>query len=135
MSTELDLSQKHKEDTAFDSGWSFLSSLIPNLHERIEKTIPSNPDLEKLSIEFVYGNLHSRPYLSTRDREIIAISITTALGAEHALRAHIELGYRCGLTREDILEIILHSAAYSGFPRALSASKNAIEILEEINET
>lgn len=119
-------------DAAYRRGRQLLGELVPDLDEKMGRAMPANPDLQRLVVEFIYGSLHPRPYLDSREREIVALSVITALGGELAMRAHVELGYRCGLGRDQILEIILHAAAYAGFPRALSASAVALEVLEEL---
>lgn len=133
MSSDQDVVDRAAaSDAAFRRGLEFLSEVVPDLDEKMDRAIPANPDLQRLVVEFIYGSLHPRPQLDSREREIVALSVITALGGDLAMRAHVELGYRCGLDRDQILEIILHAAAYAGFPRALSASAVALEVLDEL---
>ena len=48
-----------------------------------------------------------------------------ALGNEDELAVHMAAGLRNGLTVEEIEEVIYHSSAYAGFPRAANALKVA----------
>jgi 4-carboxymuconolactone decarboxylase len=44
------------------------------------------------------------------------------------LKVHIEAGLNVGLTREEILEILMQMAVYAGFPAALNALFAAREV-------
>ncbi len=85
-------------------------------------------DLGKYIVEFAFGDIYSRDTLNLREREIVTISILTALGGcEPQLGVHIRAGLNVGLSKQEIEEIIIHSVPYSGFPRAI----NALNILKE----
>ncbi len=53
-----------------------------------------------------------------------------ALRAENELRGHIRGALRNGLTRTEITEAVIHSAAYCGSPAALAAMRVTQEVLE-----
>jgi 4-carboxymuconolactone decarboxylase len=79
------------------------------------------PDFHRLLISFAYGDLASRPGLDLRSREIATIAALTALGnARPQLEAHVRGGLNVGLTRDEIVEIIMQMAAYAGIPAALN---------------
>jgi 4-carboxymuconolactone decarboxylase len=71
----------------------------------------------------VVGAMWSRPQLSRRDRSLLVISVLAAQAREEELEAHTGNGLRNGLTREEIEEILLHVAAYAGFPAAMASSR------------
>ncbi|WP_027343139.1 carboxymuconolactone decarboxylase family protein [Hamadaea tsunoensis] len=88
------------------------------------------PDLPDLVAEFIYGDLHGRPGLGARDRQLATLAALVALGGcEPELRLHIGIGLRAGLTAVEITETILHLSAYAGFPRTLNAMAVAREVL------
>ena len=85
-------------------------------------------DLGDLTVDFVFGDVHARPGLSIRDRELVIVSVLTALGgAEPQLRSHIRTARLVGVSDAEIEETIIQTAPYSGFPRAI----NAMKILRE----
>lgn len=67
----------------------------------------------------VMGDLWCRPQLSRRDRSLVVVSVLMAQAREDELEAHVANGLRHGLTQEEIDELLLHVAAYAGFPAAM----------------
>ena len=87
------------------------------------------PDFATYVFEFPFGDIYSRPGLSLRDREIAAIASLAAMGnATPQLKVHIEAGLNVGLTREEITEILMQMAVYSGFPAAVNGLFAAKEV-------
>jgi 4-carboxymuconolactone decarboxylase len=70
------------------------------------------------------GNLWARPQLSRRDRSLLVISVLAAQARGEELEAHVGVGLNHGLTRVEIEELLLHVAAYAGFPAAMAASRH-----------
>ena len=84
------------------------------------------------SAAFGFGDVYSRPGLEPRSRQLVTIGVLTALGGcEPQLRIHIGAALNVGLTREEIIEAILHASVYAGFPRALNATFVAREVFAE----
>ena len=54
-----------------------------------------------------------------------------ALGREEELAMHLRAAIRNGLTREEINEVLLHSAIYCGVPAANGAFAVAQRVLDE----
>ena len=69
------------------------------------------------------GEMWSRPQLSRRDRSLFIISVLGAQARDDELEVHTEVGLRHGLTRVEIEELLLHIAAYAGFPAAMASSR------------
>jgi 4-carboxymuconolactone decarboxylase len=67
------------------------------------------------------GDLWARPELSRRDRSLLVLSVLSAQGRDEELELHTQVGLHHGLTRVEIEEILLHVAAYVGFPAAMAA--------------
>jgi 4-carboxymuconolactone decarboxylase len=65
-------------------------------------------------LDFLYGEVWTRPVLTRRERRIIALSCAGVLDAE--AEAHAYAALRSGdLTREELEELVLHYAVYSGW--------------------
>jgi len=87
------------------------------------------PDFARYLIEFPFGDIYSRPGLGLREREIATIAALAALGnAAPQLKVHIEAGLNVGLSREEIVEILMQMAVYAGFPAALNGLFAAKEV-------
>ncbi|MBO0345008.1 carboxymuconolactone decarboxylase family protein [Roseibium sp. CAU 1637] len=90
------------------------------------------PDFARYLVEFPFGDIYSRPGLATRDREIATIAALTALGhSAPQLEVHIQAGLNVGLSREEIVEVIMQMAVYSGFPTALNGLFAAKRVFAE----
>lgn len=87
------------------------------------------PDFADYLFEFPFGDIYSRPGLSLRDREIATIAALAAMGtAQPQLKVHIEAGLSVGLSRDEIVEILMQMAVYAGFPAALNGLFAAKEV-------
>lgn len=87
------------------------------------------PDFATYLLEFPFGDIYSRPGLTLRDREIATIASLAAMGnAAPQLKVHIEAGLNVGLTRKEIVEILMQMAIYAGFPAALNGLFAAKEV-------
>src|SRR5258707_15060128 len=71
----------------------------------------------------VVGAMWSRPQLSRRDRSLLVISVLAAQARDEELELHTGNGLRNGLKPDEIEEILLHVAAYAGFPAAMASSR------------
>lgn len=90
------------------------------------------PDLARYTIEFPFGDIYSREGLGLREREIATISALTALGnATPQLKVHIHAALNVGVTKDEIVEIIIQMAVYAGFPAALNGMFAAKEVFKE----
>lgn len=87
--------------------------------------------LQEFVTEHAWGGaVWSRPGLDRRSRSLLNIGMLIALRAENELRGHIRGALRNGLTRTEITEAVIHSAAYCGSPAALAAMRVTQEVLE-----
>ena len=90
------------------------------------------PDLGRYVVEFAFGDIHCRPGLDLKSREIATVAALTALGtAGPQLRAHLHAALNVGCTRQAIIEIIMQMAIYAGFPAALNGIQAAREVFSE----
>jgi 4-carboxymuconolactone decarboxylase len=90
-------------------------------------------DLARYGIEFNYGDLYSRPGLTLAQREMATIAALVALGGlEPQLRGHTRAAIRAGLTATEVVETVIHTVQYVGFPRALNALRVVTDSLAEV---
>ncbi|WOX13674.1 carboxymuconolactone decarboxylase family protein [Streptomyces sp. N50] len=88
-------------------------------------------DLVEIGLSTVWGALWGREGLAPRDRSLVTLGILIALGAETELKTHVRVALTNGVTRDELAEILYHSAGYTGFPRAVAARAAAREALGE----
>ncbi len=114
-------------------GWEKLCELNGPYAEVLRETMQEEePELYGFLLEFVFGDVLSRPVLDLKQRELATVAVLTALGnARPQLRLHIHGALNVGWTREEVHEIILQQAVYAGFPAALNGVALAREVFAE----
>ena len=81
-------------------------------------------DLGDWLVDFVFGDVHARPGLTARERELIILAVLTSLGSsDPQVQAHIRALRAVDVPFAEIEETILQTAPYAGFPRAINALK------------
>jgi 4-carboxymuconolactone decarboxylase len=96
----------------------------------IEGTTDLTRDFQDLITRYAWGDAWSRPGLDRRTRSCITLMALIALGREDELAMHLRAAIRNGVTREEISEVLLHSAIYCGVPAANGAFKIAQRVLD-----
>lgn len=84
--------------------------------------------LGSYAVDFVLGDLWSRPQLERRDRSLIVVALLAAMGSQDELAVHVEFGLNHGLSRDEVDEIVVQVAAYAGFPMAMAAARVVDEV-------
>jgi 4-carboxymuconolactone decarboxylase len=80
-----------------------------------------DPKLAELTDNVLFADVWERPGLSKRDRSLITVAALIALNRPEQLRAHIRLARENGVTKDEIVEVIMHLAFYAGWPNAINA--------------
>jgi 4-carboxymuconolactone decarboxylase len=82
-------------------------------------------------VDFAFGDVHTRPGLDARERELIIVAVLATLGSsDPQVRAHIRALRAIDVPWEQIEEAILQITPYAGVPRAV----NAIKVLRDEQE-
>ncbi len=82
-------------------------------------------------VDFAFGDVHTRPGLDARERELIIVAVLTAIGSsDPQVRAHIRALRAIDVPWDQIEEAILQTTPYAGVPRAV----NAIKVLRDEQE-
>jgi 4-carboxymuconolactone decarboxylase len=97
--------------------------------EKALRAVEGLGDVGRTIIEFVYGDIYSRPGLSTRDREIATVATLVALGRSSQLPQHLRAALQAAVTADELREVILQTAAIAGFPPAMNAMSTLKTIL------
>jgi len=121
------------DDSRYEQGYARLKEMQGDAGEAAIRHIAGiSPDMARYILEFVFGEIHRRPGLDLKTREIAAVSALTALGnAAPQLRAHIHGALNVGCTEQEVVEIMIQMAAYAGFPAALNGLFAARDVFTE----
>ncbi|GAB3253489.1 carboxymuconolactone decarboxylase family protein [Chitinimonas naiadis] len=126
----LDSGQRYRE------GWAALGEIDGDAGLRVIESLGHiAPDLGRLVIEFAFGDIYTRPGLDLLSREIVTVAALAAMGtATTQLKVHVHGLLNVGGTQEILVETILHTAPYAGFPAAINAMLAAQAVLAERGE-
>ncbi|MBP2045288.1 carboxymuconolactone decarboxylase family protein [Methanobacterium aggregans] len=92
------------------------------------------PDLGKYIIEFSFGDIYSRKGTDLQQKEIAVVAALTAIGnAAPQLKVHTQAALNVGCSPEELVEVMIQMAGYSGFPSAINGINTLKEVLEEEN--
>lgn len=77
-----------------------------------------SPYLETGVLGYVFGRMWTRPGLSVRARRMITLSCVGVSGAAVPVQSHVYAALASGdLSIEEMREVVLHFAAYAGWPK------------------
>ena len=86
--------------------------------------------LQRLTTEWCWGYVWTRPGLDRKARSMINLAMLTALSKPAELKLHVAGALRNGVTPEEIKEILLQATIYCGVPAGLEAFMAANEVLK-----
>lgn len=92
---------------------------------------PFMAPLQQLVTEWCWGEIWNRPGIDRKMRSVINLAMLTALNRPHEVRLHVLGALNNGVTKEEIIEILLQAAIYCGVPAALDSFKIANEVVKE----
>lgn len=87
----------------------------------VESLADIAPEFAVYVIEFAFGDNYARPGLDPHARQVSILSSLVALGSPPQIYSRLRAALSAGLTRKEIVEVIMQSAVYAGFPAALNA--------------
>jgi 4-carboxymuconolactone decarboxylase len=87
------------------------------------------PDFFDHVLQSAFGDVWSRPGLPVRDRSMITVAVLAALGQTEELRAHLYGATNVGLSRDELVEVLMHVSIYAGVPATNAALRVAADVL------
>ena len=127
------MTEASERQRRFDQGKAVLDAIDGTAGANVIDALGDiSPELGHQVVAWGFGDIYSRPGLEPRDRQLVTLGMLTALGGcEPQLDVHINAALNVGLTPPQIIEALLHSAVYCGFPRALNATFTAKKVFAE----
>jgi 4-carboxymuconolactone decarboxylase len=89
------------------------------------------PEFFGLVTQFVFGGFWARPNLDLRSRSLCTVAQLAALGRLDELKGHLLGARNLGITREELVEVLMQTACYAGVPAAVNALNAAADVLRD----
>ena len=86
---------------------------------------------QDLITRYAWGDVWARDGLDRRTRSCITLAVLTTLRADGEIAMHVRAALRNGVSRDEIGEVLLHTAVYAGVPAANSAFVIAQSVFDE----
>ena len=101
----------------------------------LKKLAETAPALSDFVIAFAFGDIYARQQLSLRERQIATVASLASLGhALPQLKSHVNGALNLGITKTEIVEILMQMAVYAGFPASINAIMAAAEVFAARDE-
>src|SRR4051794_36451164 len=132
-SRHMNSTDGHAQSERFERGWRNLRAIAGEAGEGgITGVRESAPAPGGYIVAFAFGDIYARPDLDWRSRQVATVAALTALGtAAPELEVHVNAALNVGLTRDQIIEVIIHVAVFAGFPAAINAIGVARKVFAE----
>ncbi len=121
------------DEQHYDDGMRVRREVLGDAHvdRAIAGTAAETADFQDLITRYAWGDIWSRPGLARRDRSIAVLTALIALGHHEEFAMHVRAARRNGLSREEIVEVVLQSAIYCGVPAANTAFRIVKDVFAE----
>lgn len=99
--------------------------------DRLKNYEAVDKDFARLIVEYPFGSVWGREKLDLKSRSMCTVAVLTALNRAPELDIHIRGALNLGITKEEILEILIHVGVYAGLPVTVEALRVARKIFDE----
>jgi 4-carboxymuconolactone decarboxylase len=115
-----------------ESGSNVMEELFSQeVRTGMEEIKKISPDLWNMIVSFGFGELYARNRISLQHREYITLTTLITQGAFDQFKVHLQAALNIGVSKEEIIEIIIQCVGYVGFPKAVQAMGIAGEIFKQ----
>jgi 4-carboxymuconolactone decarboxylase len=91
-----------------------------------------NRPLQELVTQYCWGEVWGRPGLDRKTRSMLNLAMISALNRPHEVKMHVKGAINNGLTKDQIMEVLLQVAIYCGVPAAVDSFRIAREAFKEM---
>ncbi|MCW4386676.1 4-carboxymuconolactone decarboxylase [Salinibacterium sp. SYSU T00001] len=118
---------------SYDEGMAVRRQVLGANHvdRATEGITAATADFQDLITRYAWGEIWTRPGIDRRMRSAVTLTALIAHGHLEELAMHLRAAQRNGLSREEIVEVVLQSAIYCGVPSANSAFAVVKRVFEE----
>lgn len=102
---------------------ALLDRLEAGAPARVQRHLDAfHPEVAEIVLGFAFSDVVGRVGIDLRTREMLTVAMLSAMGtASGQLEFHMRAARNTGVSREEIVEIILQVAVYAGVPACMNA--------------
>jgi 4-carboxymuconolactone decarboxylase len=119
-------------DQKYENGMSIRRAVLGDAYVDRTNITDFNKDFQDLITRYAWGEIWSRPGLPRPTRSLITLAMMVALNRTDEFRLHVRAAINNGVTRDEIIEVLLQSAIYCGVPAANTAFHAAEDVFNEM---
>ena len=99
-----------------------IGEILGQAPEQVERNLGDiAPGLATYVLETIFGAIYQSTVLDSKTRQIVTVTALATLGtAAPQLRTHIQGALRCGVSREELVEIMMQIVPYVGVAAAIN---------------
>ncbi|MGF2687505.1 4-carboxymuconolactone decarboxylase [Marinobacter sp. DUT-3] len=122
------------EKQRYEAGMVVRRSVLGDKHvdRSLERITDFNGEFQEMITRHAWGDIWTRPGLERHTRSLITLAMLIALNRDDELAMHLKAAKSNGVSREEIKELLMHSAIYCGIPAANSAFHLAESVWDEL---
>src|SRR3954466_3542116 len=122
------------ERERYDKGMEVRRAVLGDAHvdRSLARRTPFNEEFQDLITRYAWGEVWTRPGLPRHTRSLLTLGLMMALNRGDEFKLHGRAAFNNGVTREQIKEVILHTAVYAGVPAANTAMHLAEDVFAQM---
>jgi 4-carboxymuconolactone decarboxylase len=122
------------DDALYEKGIAIREEMLGPEHGRakVESQTDFTREFEELVTRYCFGSVWGREQLSRGTRSMLTIAMLVALGRGQEIRVHVKGAINNGVSKDELREVLIHSAIYCGVPAAVDGFRNASAVLAEL---
>ncbi|OAT19817.1 4-carboxymuconolactone decarboxylase [Buttiauxella noackiae ATCC 51607] len=124
-----------KDEEHYQQGMDVRRAVLGDKHvdRTLSQLTPLNEEFQNFITRYAWGDIWTRPGLEHHTRSMITIAMLIALNREAELKMHLRAAFNNGVTRDELKELIMHSALYCGLPAANATMHLAQQVFDEMD--
>jgi 4-carboxymuconolactone decarboxylase len=121
-------------DELYEKGIAIREEMLGPEHGRakVESQPEFTREFEELVTRYCFASVWGREQLARGTRSMLTIAMLVALGRGEEIKIHVKGAIANGVSKDEIREVLMHSAVYCGIPAAVEGFRTASATLAEL---
>ena len=122
------------DDELYEKGITIREEMLGPEHGRakVESQTDFTREFEELVTRYCFASVWGREQLPRGVRSMITIAMLVALGRAQEIKVHVKGAINNGVSKDELREVLMHSAIYCGIPAAVDGFRSASAVLSEL---